>query len=190
MSIVIGAVTGNHAWIMSDGRQCNAADKSVIREDLPKFEMINEGLYIGYTKGYESAMEAMQDFKAICPNIKNATVDDAIEILQSIMTSPRIGKPRLNAQFIAVGRAAAGGMAVGTVNEYGEVKGRGVYGPDEMIFNILHDKEPIDLAQQVEARLKNAQPLGVAIEEGMKAVIRAQAERDPTVNAVIYQARI
>ena len=46
MSIVIGAVTGNHAWIMSDGRQCSAADKSVIREDLPKFQMINEGLYI------------------------------------------------------------------------------------------------------------------------------------------------
>jgi len=109
MSIVIGAVTGNHAWIMSDGRQCSAADKSVIREDLPKFQMINEGLYIGYTKGYESAMEAMQDFKAICPNIKNVTVDDALGILQAIMTSKRIGKPRLNAQFIAVGRAAAGG---------------------------------------------------------------------------------
>ena len=103
MSIVIGAVTGNHAWIMSDGRQCNAADKSVIREDLPKFQMINKGLYIGYTKGYESAMEAMQDFKGICPNIKNVTVDDAIEILQSIMTSTRIGKPRLDAQLLPWG---------------------------------------------------------------------------------------
>lgn len=190
MSIVIGAVTGNHAWIMSDGRQCNAADKSVIREDFPKFQMINEGLYIGYTKGYESAMEAMQDFKAICPNIKNVTVDDAIEILQSIMTSTRIGKPRLDAQFIAVGRSAAGGMAVGTVDLTGRVRVQHMTSKDDAVFDILHDKAPISLEEQVGARLAKGQAFTAAIENGMKAVIKAQAERDPTVNTVIYQARI
>lgn len=190
MSIVIGVVTGKRAWIMSDGRQCNAADKSVVREDLPKFEKINEGLYIGYTKGYESAMEAMHDFKACLPNIKSATVEDALGMLQAIMTSPRIGRPRLDVQFIVVGRAAEGGMAVGTVDETGRVEAQHATDAESAYFKILHDKEPISFEHQVSARLEKGQAFAAAIENSMKAVIKAQAERDPTVNAVIYQARI
>ena len=190
MSIVLGVATGNHAWIMSDGRQCYAADGSVVREDLPKFERINEELYIGYTMCYESAMEAMYDFKASLPNMKSATVDDAIKMLQAIMTSPRIGRPRLDVQFIVVGRTAEGGMAVGTVDPTGRVDAQRTTSSDIAIFKILHNKEPISLEQQVSARLAKGQTFAEAIEESMETVIRAQAERDPTVNAVIYLARI
>ena len=61
---------------------------------------------------------------------------------------------------------------------------------DDAVFDILHDKAPISLEEQVGARLAKGQAFAAAIENGMKAVIKAQAERDPTVNAVIYQARI
>ena len=106
------------------------------------------------------------------------------------MTSTRIGKPRLDAQFIAVGRSAAGGMAVGTVDLTGRVRVQHMTSKDDAVFDILHDKAPISLEEQVGARLAKGQAFAAAIENGMKAVIKAQAERDPTVNAVIYQARI
>ena len=61
---------------------------------------------------------------------------------------------------------------------------------DDAAFDILHDKAPISLEEQVGARLAKEQAFTAAIENGMKAVIKAQAERDPTVNTVIYQARI
>lgn len=179
MSIVIGAVTGNHAWIMSDGRQCSAADKSVIREDLPKFQMINEGRYIFDVRA--NGLKILHGFHGRFVSLG---------ILQAIMTSKRIGKPRLNAQFIAVGRAAAGGMAVGTVDLTGRVRVQHMTSKDDAAFDILHDKAPISLEEQVGARLAKGQAFTAAIENGMKAVIKAQAERDPTVNTVIYQARI
>lgn len=106
MSVVIGVISKNNGWIISDGRVIK--DGEIIDEDFRKWVQYNRNYYIGFTGNKEDCELVINVINELAPKNFKGIFDAAYWVVNEMKQSKRV----CNVNLLICGKENGKAMAV------------------------------------------------------------------------------